>query len=235
MGEDYDEDLMTAFAAQNGGRARYISSPDVLPGAFRDELSRAAASVARNVRVHIEGAGGATVERVLGYDNDAGWVRLPDFAAGEERRVLVKLRVPSNRGLVSLASVDLRFDDAASGTATSAQTLAQATFTSDAAQLATAPGAAAVEGAKAEMADLALQAARFREEGRRDEAAQRLSTLDLVAKKAAREAPAAAPAMLRSAAEYQNGVAAIAGAGDGASKSLKEKTFDAVRAPVKGW
>src|SRR5205085_1093768 len=33
IGEDYDEDLMTAFAAQAGGRSRYISSPETLPAA----------------------------------------------------------------------------------------------------------------------------------------------------------------------------------------------------------
>ena len=103
IGDDYDEDIMNTFAAQSGGRARYISSPDVLVQAFRDEFNRSAATVARDVRIHIDG-----VERAPGYDVDGGWLRLPDFAAGEERLVLVKLSTP-------VRSLDLRYD--ASGTA----------------------------------------------------------------------------------------------------------------------
>ncbi len=84
MGDDYDEDLMTAFASQSGGRSRYIASPEVLPGAFRDELSRASSAVARNVRLRIDGSSGASIDRVLGYQTlEGGWVRLPDFSAGE--------------------------------------------------------------------------------------------------------------------------------------------------------
>jgi Ca-activated chloride channel family protein len=126
MGEDYDEDIMNAFAAQSGGRARYISSPDVLPSAFRDELSRSAATVARDVRLRIDGP----VERALGYEIDGGYIRLTDFAAGEERRVLVKLRVPPGpTGLAEIARVDLQYD--ADGRQAFAHDSAAATWTAD--------------------------------------------------------------------------------------------------------
>ena len=235
MGEDYDEDLMTAFASQNGGRARYIASPDVLPGAFRDELSRAATEVARNVRVRIKPIGGTNVDRVLGYDSDGGWVRLPDFAAGEERRVLAKLRIPAGSGLTSVAAVELQFDDAVSGSAQRAEANAQITLTADATLQAIPATDAAAEGAKAEMADLAQQAALDQEQGRRAEARARIALLRAVATKAAREAPAAAVPMMQAAGDYERDVSAIQGAGGAESKFLKQKTFDAVRAPKAGW
>ena len=235
MGEDYDEDLMTAFASQNGGRARYIASPDVLPGAFRDELSRAATEVARNVRLRIKPIGGTNVDRVLGYDSDGGWVRLPDFAAGEERRVLAKLRIPAGTGLTSVAAVELQFDDAATGSAQRAEANAQITLTADATLQATPATDAAAEGAKAEMADLAQQAALDQEQGRRAEARARIALLRAVATKAAREAPAAAVPMMQAAGDYERDVSAIQGAGGAESKFLKQKTFDAVRAPKAGW
>src|SRR5229473_7743128 len=191
MGEDYDEDLMSALAAQAGGRARYIQSPEVLPGAFHDELSRAAAAVARGVRLRISGLGGAGVTRVLGYEAQEGWVRVPDFAAGEERRVLVKLSVPPGHGATDLASVELRFEDA-QGAEQRAQSVAQATFTSDRTSLSEAPGPAAIEGAKQEMAQLADQAARYQEEGRRAEAKAQVDQLKQVAARAAAAAPAQA-------------------------------------------
>lgn len=233
MGEDYDEDLMTAFAAQNGGRARYIASPEVLPGAFRDELSRAAAAVARNVRLRIEGM---SVERVLGYEAESGgWVRVPDFSAGEERRVLVKLRVPPGRGLAELARVDLKFDDAASGAGEEAFAAVQGAYTSEAALLSLLPTGAAVEGAKVEMAELAQHAAQLQEAGRRDEAAAQVALLRGLALQTARVVPAAAAPMMQAAGDYAQEVFAIDGPGGAASKALKQKTFDAVRAPVRGW
>lgn len=234
IGEDYDEDLMSALAAQAGGRARYIDSPEILPRAFHGELSRARSAVARDVRVRVSGLAGANVERVLGYQSDGGWVRVPDFAAGEERRVLVKLSVPGGRGIIDLAAVELQFEDAA-GAQKGARSVAQATFTSDRGELAQAPTAAAVEGAKAEMAELAEKAARLQEEGRRTEAQARVDELKHVAVQAAAASPAAATALAKAANEYDGEVNAISGRGSAASKKLKERAFDAVRAPVSGW
>jgi len=234
IGEDYDENLMTALAAQAGGRARYIDSPDVLAAAFRDELSRASALVARNVRLHVTGLAGASVQRVLGYDADVAWVRVPDFAAGEERRVLVKFSIAPGTGLTDLAAVELKFDDA-SGVAKSAQASAQATFTADASLLAQAPTDAAVQGAKAEMADIAQQAARLQEEGRRNESRAQLLRIKQVAAQAAAAAPAQAALMARSADAYEKDISAISAPGSAQSKKVKQDAYDAVMAPVAGW
>jgi hypothetical protein len=170
-------------------------------------------------------------------------VRLTVFAAGEERRMLVKLSVPPGHGPTDLASVELRFDDG-SGEERRAQASAQATFTSDAGLLALAPGAAAVEGAKAEMAQLATGAALLREAGRRDEARQQIEELKRVAMRAAAAAPAQARLVSAQAYEYATEVDSIDAPpspalpgtpGGAASKKLKQKAFDAVRAPVAGW
>src|SRR5207248_1233815 len=169
-----------------GGRARYIDSPQMLAGAFHDELSRAASLVARGVRVRVAGLRGASLERVFGYEPAGdGWVRLPDFAAGEERRVLVKLAIPPGRGLADIAAVELAFDDVR-GAQRGARTVAQVTFTSDASLLALAPTAAAVSGAGAGMAERAGQAARLQEDGRRAEAKVRIDAMSRIAKDVAR-------------------------------------------------
>jgi len=232
IGDDYDEDLMSALAAQAGGRARYIDSPQILAAAFRDELSRAAALAARGVRLRVTGASGSSINRVLGYEADGGWIRVPDFAAGEERRVLVKLSIPLGRGLADVATVELAFEDAR-GEEQRARTVAQATFTSDASLLALAPTEAAASGTRAEMAELADQAARLQEAGRRGEAQARVAALHRVAARPL--SPASAKEIARAAAEYETDVGAIEGAGSAASKKLKQRVFDAVRAPVSGW
>lgn len=234
IGDDYDEDLMSALAAQAGGRARYIDSPEILPGAFRAELNRASSLVARDVRIRVTGLSGASVQGVLGFEPEGGWVRLPDFAAGEERNVFVKLSLPRGKGALDLASVDLAFQGA-NGATESARTLARATFTADAALLALPPTAAAAAGAKAEMAQLADQAARLRERGDRQEATARLGALNRVAAQAAQVAPASALEMKVAADEYGRGVEEIDVAGGARSKKLKQKAFDALRAPVAGW
>ena len=234
LGDDYDEDFLNALAAGSGGRARYIASPEVLPGAFRDELSRAASVVARNVRVRVSGVAGAGVERVLGYEVSDGWVRLPDFAAGEERRVLVKLSLPAGKGETDLAAVQLSFEDA-QGEARRASASASATFTNESARLEEPAGPAAAYGAKAEMAEMASHALSLRESGRRDEAWAQLLSLHDVARKAGAAAPAEAAGLASVAESYEREVQQVDQPGGAASKKLKEKTFDAVRAPVAGW
>lgn len=173
MGDDFDEDLLAALAAQSGGRTRFIASPEILPRAFADELSRTAATVAREVLVCIEGP----AERVAGYQLESGCVRLPDFAAGEERRVLAKLRVPPGQGRAEVARVRLRY--LAGGTAREAETAVQATYTAEAALLSQAPGAPAEQ--------------------------------------------------------YERLQQVVQAAGAAASKEVKQRAFDAVRAPVAGW
>jgi Ca-activated chloride channel family protein len=234
IGDDYDEDLMAALAAQAGGRARYVDSPQILPSAFRAELSRAAALVARAVRVRVTGLSGASVARVLGYDAEDGWVRVPDFAAGEERRVLVKLAIPPGRGLHDLAAVELAFETTG-GEQRGTRVLTAGTFTSDPSLLAQTPTEAAASGANAEMAELAQQAARFQEGGHRAEARARLDSLNRIAAHAARVSPMQAREIETAATAYGADVSSIDAPGGAASKRLKAKVFDAVRAPVEGW
>jgi Ca-activated chloride channel homolog len=234
IGDDYDEDLMSALASQAGGRARYIDSPAILAGAFRAELSRAATLVARDVHLRVTGLSGASVDRVLGYDADGGWVRVPDFAAGEERRVLVKLTIPPGRGVANVAAVELTFKGA-TGEQQKAREVAQATFTSEAALLGQAPTQAAATGASVEMAELAQEAAQFREKGDGREARARLDAVNRVAARAAKVAPASSAQIARAATEYERLVEAIDAPGGAASKKVKARAFDAVRAPVAGW
>jgi Ca-activated chloride channel family protein len=231
LGEDYDEEFMNALAAAGGGRARYIASPGELPAAVRGELSRATASVARNVRLRVEGLAGARVERVLGYEG-TDRVRLPDFAAGEERRVLIKLGLPAGQGAMDLAVAKLSFDDE-EGQPRKAEVRAGATLTADASRLAEPAGPAAVEGARAELAELATRAARLREQGKPAEARAHFFLMQKVARAAALAVPAAS--IIREEESYERDVAAVDRAGGAASKKLKEKAFDAVRAPVKSW
>jgi Ca-activated chloride channel family protein len=236
IGEDYDEDFLAALAAQGGGRTRFIHSATELEPAMRAELTRAARTMARDVRLEVRGLSGARVVRVLGYDADGGSIRLPDFAAGEERRVLVKLALaPSAEGEAEVARVALSFADPA-GVAHRSETVARGSFTGNASLLGLRANEALAHGARAELAELARDAAELKGTGRAAEAAQRVQTMQLVLDDVAGAAPPASmPALEKQANEYRAELDEIRIGGDVASKRVKQQAFDSVRAPVSGW
>ena len=132
IGEDYDEQFMTQLAVQAGGRARYVSTGADLPQAFALEFSRAAKAVAHDVRLDVRPFKNVRVVHVVGFEGQS--VRLPDIAAGEERRVLVKLAAPPGRGTAELADSVLTYRDAR-GAEQKVRAPAQAQYTADAVKL----------------------------------------------------------------------------------------------------
>src|SRR6266851_2918482 len=230
------EDLLAALAAQGGGRTRFIHAASELEPAVRAELTRSARTVARDVRLEVRGLRGTRVVRVLGYDADGGSIRLPDFAAGEERRVLVKLALaPSAEGDADVARVALSFADAA-GVAHQSETAARGSFTGRAALLGLRANEALAYGARAELAELARDAAELKGEGRAIEAAERLDEMQVLLRKAAVAAPPASmPALQKEAHEYQIELDGLRAAGDVASKRVKQQAFDSLQAPISGW
>jgi Ca-activated chloride channel family protein len=236
IGEDYDEDLLAALAAQGGGRTRFIHSASELEPALRAELTRSARTVAREVRLEVRGVSGARVVRVLGYAAEGGSIRLPDFAAGEERRVLVKLSLaPAADGEAEVARVALSFADPA-GAGHRAETVARASFTGKAALLGMRGNDALAHGARAELAELARDAAELKGDGRAGEAGKRVGEMQVLLRSvAAAASPAAMPALEKEAQDYQVELDGIRGGGDVPSKRVKQKAFDSLRAPVSGW
>jgi Ca-activated chloride channel family protein len=176
VGEDYDEDIMTALAAQAGGLTHFIRTADEIVPAFRAELSRATKAVARDVRLQIRPAAGSRVLSVIGYESDGGWVRLPDFAAGERRRVLVKLELGPGKGTAELAQLSVGFlgDD---GAQRSFNASARATYTADARLADKRDNAAAFNGARAEANWLAGEAASLLSAGHRGEAMKKMGRM----------------------------------------------------------
>src|SRR5712672_1033268 len=212
IGEDYDEDLLAALAVQGGGRTRFIHSASELEPAMRAELTRSARTVARDVRLEVRGLSGARVVRVLGYGVDGSSIRLPDFAAGEERRVLVKLSfAPAAEGGAEVARVALSFADPA-GAAHRAEAVARGSFTGKAALLGMRGNDALAHGARAELAELARDAAEMKGDGRADEARQRVGEMQVLLRSVAAAAPPAAmPALENEAQDFVIGLEEIRG------------------------
>jgi Ca-activated chloride channel homolog len=232
IGEDYDEQFMTQLAVQAGGRARYVSNGAALAQAFAAEFSRAAAVAAHDVRLEVRPVRNVRVLRVLGFA-DAASVRLPDIAAGEERRVLVKLSVPPGRGTAELADVELTWRDAR-GAEQRVRSSAQAQYTADARKLdAEKPNRITWQGAMAEMSDLAQGALANQAAARPEEAKKQQQAIATVAAQAAAAAPPAAAEVMQKRARAYEAQLSASGAGmQEARKDLSAKAADDSTVPV---
>jgi Ca-activated chloride channel family protein len=119
LGLDYDEDLMQGIAEAGGGKYYYVESPVQLARIFEEELKSAFATRARDVHLAFRGSDAVKRVEMIGFaassgrDVSADW---PDFYAGEERTVMLRLEVDArNTGPLSLGSFNVAWRDAQSG------------------------------------------------------------------------------------------------------------------------
>ncbi len=119
LGLDYDEDLMQGIAEAGGGKYYYVESPVQLARIFGEELKSAFSTRARDVHLAFHGSGAVKRAEMIGFatsngrDVSADW---PDFYAGEERSVMLRLEVDArNTGPLSLGSFHVAWRDAQSG------------------------------------------------------------------------------------------------------------------------
>jgi Ca-activated chloride channel family protein len=229
IGDDYDEQFMTQLAVQSGGRARYVANGAQLAQAFADEFSRASTAVAHDVRLDVRPAGGVRLERIIGFGPSLT-ARLPDVAAGEERRVLVKLHAPPGHGTASLAEIELTWRDA-SGAVQRARSSAQATYTADARSVDAQPAnEVSWQAALSEMAAAAQSALRYQASNGPQAPAmarQEEARVQELAMEAARHAPPKAAQMFRAkAAEYGAHLSASGAGVQNDRKELSAKAAD---------
>jgi Ca-activated chloride channel family protein len=116
FGDDFDEELLTAFADAGGGNAHWAATPDAAPAIFAQELEGLTRLVAQNVSVEIRPREQVEVLAVLNeYPQTAvpGGVQiaLGDAYGGERRRIVFGLHVPylGAHGVVHVADLVLRY------------------------------------------------------------------------------------------------------------------------------
>lgn len=137
VGLDFNELVMEALADYGGGAYHFLSDSEQLTSIFARELQQATATVASGVQLTIRPSNGAAPQEAYGYlaesDGDALRVRLPDFASGERRKVMIRLLVPANQiGALHVADLRLDYADVTRDRAPATATVAvSATVTSD--------------------------------------------------------------------------------------------------------
>ena len=122
VGNDFNEELMEAFAEVGGGAYAYLQDAAQLSSIFQKDLNAAATQVARGVTLTFKAPRGARLQEVLGYkpvgrrfdgDSELVVVSLPDFAAAQNERVVARFTVDASAIGQSLdvSNLSLQYSD----------------------------------------------------------------------------------------------------------------------------
>ncbi|MFH0900854.1 MAG: VWA domain-containing protein [Pseudomonadota bacterium] len=120
LGLDYNEDLMEAIAEGGRGQYYYVKDESALKDVFAGEMRSLQATVATRAELRLEPAcNGVEVVEVLGYqtrrEGTALVVPMADLLGGDSRKVVAKVRVPTNLlGHQGVLTTRLSYQDARS-------------------------------------------------------------------------------------------------------------------------
>jgi Ca-activated chloride channel family protein len=118
LGVDYNEDLMEAIAENGRGQYYYVRDASTLQAVFAGELDAMQATVAQKATLRLSPTcDGSEIVEVYGYtwrrEGNAVIVPLADLTGGEARKILVRVKVPTQaRGHVRAVEAVLTFDEA---------------------------------------------------------------------------------------------------------------------------
>ncbi len=120
VGDDFDEDLLSAMAEAGGGNFYYIDNPDRIPAIFSQELQGLLSVVGQSLGVKVRAGEGVSIKGVIGYRPAGGSaevnLNLPDIYAGETKSLVLELQVaPGDGGTRKLAEVTLEYEDLLGG------------------------------------------------------------------------------------------------------------------------
>ncbi len=113
---DFDEKVMAAIASEANGRHYFVANASGLPAVFGQEFDDLLASVAKEAELVIELAPGVETTEVFdrSFRREGNKLIVPfgTFSAKQEKTVLVKLRVPTDRsGDQAVADLKLVYRD----------------------------------------------------------------------------------------------------------------------------
>ncbi|AWV89698.1 vWA domain-containing protein [Bradymonas sediminis] len=116
VGLDYNEDLMAGMADEGAGNYYFVDAPSSAVAIFERELDSLAKTVAKNTAVLLSFGDGVILEDVYGFAHqNVGSkvaISLAEFQSGENKNILLKLRVdPSKGGVFPLMNATLSYKD----------------------------------------------------------------------------------------------------------------------------
>ena len=116
VGLDYNENLMTALAANGGGNYYFIESSRHLASILGREFDRLGCVAAQTAVIELRTGRGVALVDVVGAEfTDAdGLIRIPvgDLYEGDTREFTLEITVPPGRGSLVVAEGVVRYDPA---------------------------------------------------------------------------------------------------------------------------
>ncbi len=117
LGLDFDENLMMSLAQHGAGNYYFIESPSQLASSFQREFGQLSRTIAKAPVITITLEPGVSLQELYGYTYSTtpdGKIRikLGDMFAGQQRDILIKLRVPAEKiGERELIKISLNYED----------------------------------------------------------------------------------------------------------------------------
>ena len=177
---DYNERIMAAVAQETNGRHYFVERPSELPKIFDDELASLVKTVGKGAELAVDLGPGVEVEQVLdrSFRREGNRLIVPfgDFAAGEQKTLLAKLRIPRGAsGVRPVAGVKLQYDDLKNGKRGECEGNLSVALTSDANQISPLDPLVLARVQRSETASVLTEANELFARGEVDQARKRLS------------------------------------------------------------
>jgi Ca-activated chloride channel family protein len=136
LGDDYNEDLMTALAEASNANYYYVKDAEKLPGIFAQELGAARSLIARNVVIRIEAPDGVRLKEIIGQPeiecrDRVAEIKMPELFGSEKRRYLVRCLAEGKVADAWEAAAELNYATLGGGAAPVQRQSAKIAFTDD--------------------------------------------------------------------------------------------------------
>ena len=181
LGLDYNEDLMTALAAESGGNAYFVRRAESLSDIFARDIMDATTLTARKVRVTLTCASDArpigTIGRKASKKDETSIEVSIDNLYGDEKFALFEIEIPSTAtekaAFIEAATLKLEYLDPATESVVVLEAPLRLTFVEDDKEVEKNRRDDVIsQAAIARNAEIREEAVRLADEGRSDEAAQ---------------------------------------------------------------
>jgi Ca-activated chloride channel family protein len=136
LGDDYNEDLMTALAEASNANYYYVKDAEKLPSVFAQELGMARSLLARNITIRIEAPDGVHLKEIIGQPeidchDRVVEIKMPELFGAEKRRFLVRCLADEKKADAWEAAAELNYATIAGTQAPAQRQAAKIEFTED--------------------------------------------------------------------------------------------------------
>ena len=137
LGDDYNEDLMTALAESSNANYYYVKDAEKLPGVFAQELGAARSLLARSIVIRIDAPEGVRLKEIIGRPDivcrdRTVEIKMPELFGSEKRRFLVRCVAEGKTAdAIEAAAVELNYATLSGDRAPAQRQAAKIAFTDD--------------------------------------------------------------------------------------------------------